>query len=443
MTAKSSRRRYLCTKLTQVQGQATRQMSRLLYKIGITAYGLGVRLASPFHAKAAKWVEGRAHLFEQLQHAFQDNVAPVAWFHCASLGEFEQGRPVIEGFRQKYPSFKILLTFFSPSGYEARKNYVGADFIFYLPLDTADNAKRFLSFVKPKVAIFIKYEFWHYYTKALKKRRIPLFSVSAIFRPNQVYFRKKAGFYRHILERFSHIYTQNQESAHLLSTLNITKASTVGDTRVDRVLQTAKQATSIPLAEAFKGKALVMVIGSSWPADMQVLVPFMQEQLSNLKFIVAPHEIKEKELAELETQFKNKAIRFSRATPETVSTARVLLIDNIGMLSALYQYADYAYVGGAFGKGLHNTLEPAAFGPPIFFGPTFQKFQEAVDLVTLGIALPVRNARELSTSFRQLDQDAAQRATIKKAAAEYLQKQAGATDRILTSMEYWLPLPLA
>ncbi|MFC6997643.1 3-deoxy-D-manno-octulosonic acid transferase [Rufibacter roseus] len=414
-------------------------MSTVLYNLGIKAYGLGLRLASPFHTKAAQWINGRKNLLEEIDNQMKPNTSPVVWFHCASVGEFEQGRPLMEGFRKKYPDYKIVLTFFSPSGYELRKNYPGADYIFYLPLDTYHNAKCFVSLVKPKLAIFIKYEFWHHYTKALKKRHIPLISVSAIFRPDQVYFSKRGTFYRRILERFSHIYTQNQASALLLSGVNFTKVSTAGDTRVDRVLQNASQAAPIPVAATFKGTSPVMVIGSSWPEDMKVLRPFMQEHLQKLKFIVAPHEIKESELQDLEKTFNGNTVRFSEATPENFANARVLLIDNIGMLSALYQYADYAYVGGAFGKGLHNTLEPAAFGPPIFFGTKYNKFQEAQDLIEAGVAFSVKSTNDLSNQFEQLHHDQKKREKIKQAAYEYLQKQSGATDRILTALEYWLP----
>ncbi|GGK65634.1 3-deoxy-D-manno-octulosonic acid transferase [Rufibacter glacialis] len=414
-------------------------MSKILYEVGVRAYGLGVRLAAPFHPKAALWVKGRKDVFQEIEQKLQNHTAPIAWFHCASLGEFEQGRPLIEAFRQKFPHYQIVLTFFSPSGYEIRKNYAGADYIFYLPLDTAENARRFLHLVKPQLAVFVKYEFWHHYTKALRKRHIPLFSISATFRPNQIYFQRNGEFYRRILERFTHIYTQNQESVQLLAGIGFTKMSLAGDTRVDRVLQNAQSAAPNPIAQAFKGDSPVMVIGSSWPQDMAVLLPFLQQQLPTLKFILAPHEIHDKELTQQEQQFPGQAIRYSQADAATVANYRLLLIDNIGMLSGLYQYATYAYVGGAFGKGLHNTLEPAAFGPPIFFGPKYEKFQEAIDLVTAGSAFSVRSSQDLSQKFAKLLEEPASLEKIRAKTQAYLQKQAGATDRILTSLEYWLP----
>ncbi|ALI98163.1 3-deoxy-D-manno-octulosonic acid transferase [Rufibacter tibetensis] len=414
-------------------------MSKILYEVGVRAYGLGVRLAAPFHPKAAQWVNGRKGVFEEIGLKLQNNKAPVAWFHCASLGEFEQGRPLIEAFRERFPEHKIVLTFFSPSGYEVRKNYAGADFIFYLPLDTAENARRFLHLVKPQLAVFVKYEFWHHYTHALRKRHIPLFSISAIFRSNQVYFQKTGSFYRRILERFTHIYTQNLESAQLLASIDFTRVSMAGDTRVDRVLQNAKNAAPIPIAQAFKENAPVMVIGSSWPEDLKILLPFMQDQLPNLKFILAPHEIKDKELTEIEEQFPGKAIRYSQADPASVAGFRILLIDNIGMLSSLYQYATYAYVGGAFGKGLHNTLEPAAFGPPIFFGPKYEKFQEAIDLVEAGAAFCIRSSQDLNKKVSKFQEHPSSLEKVRSITQNYLKKQAGATDHILTSLEYWLP----
>ncbi|GAA4314826.1 3-deoxy-D-manno-octulosonic acid transferase [Nibribacter koreensis] len=416
-------------------------MSLILYNAGIQAYGLGARMAAPFHKKAELWVKGQKNLLEDIGARMKGNKEPVAWFHCASLGEFEQGRPLIEAFKEKYPDFKILLTFFSPSGYEVRKNYAGADYIFYLPLDTASNAKRFIARVRPKVAFFVKYEFWHHFSKELKKRHIPLFSVSTIFRPNQIYFKKGADFYTRILKRFTFFFTQNQESAELLATIDISKATMTGDTRMDRVLHTADNVAPIPLVEAFRQDSPVMVVGSSWPQDMKVLLPFIKKQVGNLKFIIAPHEIKEKELTEMSQQLAGKAVRFSLANPETVGSFDVLLIDNIGMLSALYQYADFAYVGGAFGKGLHNTLEPAVFGPPLFFGPKYQKFQEAIDLVELGAAFPVKSAQELEEMFNKVSSNDKQMAKIREHIKHYIHKQAGATSRILEALETWIPVP--
>lgn len=380
-------------------------------------------------------LQGREGQFERLHTQLEGNTAPIAWFHCASLGEFEQGRPVIEAFREAFPAYKLLLTFFSPSGYEIRKNYAGADFIFYLPFDSAANAARFLNITQPRLAVFVKYEFWHYYLQALRERNIPAISISAIFRPKQVFFKSYASFYRNILSHFTHIYTQNQASAALLHSIGITHTSVAGDTRFDRVLQTAAGVKTIPLVEAFAREQQVFMIGSSWPADMEVLLPLIQKYRQKLKFIIAPHEIKEPEMTDIVQSLGNSAIRFSGANTSNVAGADVLIIDNIGMLSSLYSYGTYAYIGGAFGKGLHNTLEAAVFGLPLFFGPNYDKFQEAKDLVALKCAFPVADAEGLIEAFERVYQSESMRTTIAITEKQYVQEQAGATTTIMADIK--------
>ena len=413
-------------------------MSRLLYSLSTKAYNLLLQASAPFHAKAAQWVAGRQSIFEQIEQQLAGNTQSVAWFHCASLGEFEQGRPLIEKFSKQYPKYKILLTFFSPSGYEVRKNYAGAHYIFYLPLDSAANARRFVDLVQPQLAVFVKYEFWYYYLAELHRRQIPVISVSAIFRPSQLFFKSYGGFYRQILQLFTHIFTQNQASAALLKNIGIEQVTVAGDTRFDRVLQTAAAIKTIPLIEEFKENKPVFVIGSSWPQDMAVLLPFILKHTNDLKFIIAPHEIHPAELDKLVADLPGRAIRFSQAEINKVASFNVLLIDNIGMLSSLYNYGSYAYIGGAFGKGLHNTLEAAVFGLPLFFGPTYGKFQEAVDLVELGVAHPVKDTAALEAIFTRLASDAQQRETIAQKARTYIQEQAGATELILQHVHQWL-----
>jgi 3-deoxy-D-manno-octulosonic-acid transferase len=406
-------------------------LSRLLYSLGTKAYALLLQASAPFHAKAAQWVAGRRDIFAALEQKLAGNSQPVAWFHCASLGEFEQGRPLIEKFAADYPQYKILLTFFSPSGYEVRKNYAGAHYIFYLPIDSAANAHRFVDLVKPQLAVFVKYEFWYYYLSELHRRQIPVISVSAIFRPSQLFFKPYGGFYRKILNLFTHIFTQNQASTALLQNIGINQVTVAGDTRFDRVLQTAASVKTIPLVEQFKAGKPIFVVGSSWPQDMDILLPFIQEQANQLKFIIAPHELHANELSKILADLKGLAVRFSEAKESTVADYQVLLIDNIGMLSSLYRYGTYAYIGGAFGKGLHNTLEAAVFGLPLFFGPAYHKFQEAIDLVTMGVAHPIQNTAALKTQFNQLAADAYLRETITRKAQNYVQEQAGATDIIM------------
>jgi len=392
-------------------------------------------VAAPFNQKAKLMLEGRANQFKKLEQAFVNNTAPVVWFHCASLGEFEQGRPVMEALKAEYPEYKIMLTFFSPSGYEVRKNYSGADFIYYLPLDSAANARKFISIVKPKLAVFVKYEFWHYYLQELEQRQIPILSVSAIFRADQVFFKPYGGFNRNMLRRFTHIYTQNQQSLELLQSIGITNATIAGDTRFDRVLQTAATIKPIPIVDAFINNSEVFMIGSSWPADMEVLLPLIQKYKPTIKFIIAPHEIHENGIATLMQTIGEGAIKFSQADVQTIANYSVLVIDNIGMLSALYSYGTYAYIGGAFGKGLHNTLEAAVFGLPLFFGPKYSKFQEAVDLVKLGCAMPVTTADELLNAFEKTHATPGARQTITATEKQYVQEQAGATTQIMADIQ--------
>ncbi|WP_299762188.1 glycosyltransferase N-terminal domain-containing protein [uncultured Pontibacter sp.] len=411
---------------------------KLLYTIGLKAYKTAITLAAPFNEKARLMQQGRARQFERLQEALAGNQAPLVWFHCASLGEFEQGRPVMEAFREAFPKYKILLTFFSPSGYEVRKNYTGADYIFYLPLDSAANARRFLSITKPKLAVFVKYEFWHYYMQELERRQIPTLSVSAIFRPEQVYFKSYGDFYRNILRRFTRIYTQNKPSLELLQSIHISKASIAGDTRFDRVLQTAASVKTIPVVEAFAAGQPVFMIGSSWPADLEVLLPLIQKYNQRIKFIIAPHEVNEASINAVMQALGEGAVRFSKTSETDAAKYNVLVIDNIGMLSSLYSYGTYAYIGGAFGKGLHNTLEAAVFGLPLFFGPTYDKFQEAKDLVARGCAFPVNNAEELLQAFEHVHATPGLRQSITNKEKEYVQEQAGATAKIMADVKQLL-----
>lgn len=382
--------------------------------------------------------QGREQQFERLKQALQGNQSPVVWFHCASLGEFEQGRPVIEAFREVFPTYKILLTFFSPSGYEVRKSYNGADYVLYLPLDSEENASRFIALVQPKMAVFVKYEFWHYYLQQLQEQQIPVLSISAIFRNEQVFFKPYGQFYRHILQRFTHIYTQNSQSLELLRHINVSQASVAGDTRFDRVLQTAAAVKILPMVEAFVQQQQVFVVGSSWPADLEVLLPLIQRYRSSMKFIVAPHEVNESSISAVMQAAGAGAVRFSQATEADVANYEVLVIDNIGMLASLYSYGTYAYVGGAFGRGLHNTLEAAVFGLPLFFGPRYSRFQEAKELVELECAFPVRHANELLRVFEKVHTSQAFRQRITENEKRYVKQQAGATAKIMADIQQLL-----
>ncbi|GAA4440678.1 glycosyltransferase N-terminal domain-containing protein [Pontibacter saemangeumensis] len=408
---------------------------KLLYDIGLKAYEAALALAAPYNGKAKLMQQGREQQFERLQQALQGNRSPVVWFHCASLGEFEQGRPVIEAFREAFPRYKILLTFFSPSGYEVRKNYSGADYILYLPFDSEENASRFIQLVQPKLAVFVKYEFWHYYLQQLQQQQIPVISISAIFRKEQLFFKPYGQFYRNILKRFTHIYTQNNQSLELLRRINVPHASVAGDTRFDRVLQTAASVKILPLVEAFVQQQQVFVVGSSWPADIEVLKPLISQYRSSIKFIIAPHEVNEGSISEVMQLAGEGAVRFSQATEAEVGRYQVLVIDNVGMLASLYSYGTYAYIGGAFGKGLHNTLEAAVFGLPLFFGPRYDKFQEARDLVELDCAFPVKNSLGLLQAFGKVHNTPEFRQRITENEKRYVKQQAGATTRIMEDIK--------
>ncbi|MGM9510358.1 3-deoxy-D-manno-octulosonic acid transferase [Larkinella sp. GY13] len=406
-------------------------MLSALYTTSIRLYQAALQVAARFHPKARLAVEGRRGWMEQINTKLADNTAPIAWFHAASLGEFEQGRPVMEAFRQQYPGYKILLTFFSPSGYEVRKNYAGADYIVYLPFDTAANARQFVGRINPAIAFFIKYEFWYHYLRELKARQIPIFSFSAIFRPDQIFFKPYGGFYRSFLRFFNHILVQNQESVDLLKRIGVTNVTLAGDTRFDRVKQVADAKKDIPVARLFKADTPLLVVGSAWQADMDVLIPFLNRFEKPLKVIIAPHEIHDDEIERWRSQLPGQTIRFSEAqflNHQTIEPFSTLIIDNVGMLSSLYQYGDFAYIGGAFGKGLHNILEAATFRMPLFFGPNYGKFQEAVDLVKAGAAFPVSNSAELETVFTRLYEDSSAASAI---SGDYVTLNTGATSKVM------------
>ncbi|MGI4737826.1 MAG: 3-deoxy-D-manno-octulosonic acid transferase [Janthinobacterium lividum] len=409
---------------------------RFLYSLGLSIYALLLRLVAPFNPKAAAWVAGRAGLLPRIEQTLAADAAPRLWVHCASLGEFEQGRPLIEGLRRQYPGYRIVLTFFSPSGYEVRKNWPGADYVFYLPLDTAANARDFVRLVQPRLAVFVKYEFWYYYLRELRTQGVPAVVVAAIFRPSQIFFRPWGGFFREILSQLSHIFTQNEASAELLRGLGLARVSVAGDTRFDTVAATAlAPARPLPLAEAFGADgAPLLVAGSVWPEDLPALAPLLRKHARAMRFIVAPHEVSEAHLQAVEAALPGLTVRYSQATPLAVAEARLLLIDNVGLLSQLYRFGRFAYIGGAFGAGLHNTLEAAAFGLPVFFGPRYERFQEAVELVELGCAFSVASARQLEAAFDRLYYNEEARLKVQDMSLEYVHTHAGATGRILSQL---------
>jgi 3-deoxy-D-manno-octulosonic-acid transferase len=414
-------------------------MNEYVYSFALQTYAFLIRQVSWWNPKARKWVQGRKSIFSHLSETIGNNTAPLAWFHCASLGEFEQARPVIEEFKKRYPAYKILLTFFSPSGFEIRKNYPEAHYVFYLPLDTKENALKFIKTAKPSIAFFAKYEFWYHYLTQLNREDIPAISFSAIFRQDQVFFKRYGKFFRNILKEFEHIFVQNQQSASLLKSIGIQQVSVAGDTRFDRVKTICDQKKELPLVQNFKNGKKLLVVGSSWPQDIEVLAPFFNQFPEPLKIIIAPHEIHEEQLVTLQKQLQRKSIRFSQAHENNLAQYDVLIIDNIGMLSSLYQYGEFAYIGGAFGKGLHNILEAATFGMPIFFGPTYDKFQEARDLIEHKAAISVATTEEFAQQFTQLYQQESIRLEKASIARQYVEKNTGATHKILDYCQKLLP----
>lgn len=415
-------------------------MSKLIYNISIYAYQLLVWLVSPYNTKAKLWIQGRKNfqnkvLASDFYIQRSKNPKPLAWFHCASLGEFEQARPVLEKYKKHFPTHQILLTFFSPSGYEIRKNYTEADYICYLPADTEANAREFINLFQPSIAFFVKYEFWYNYLRILAEKQIVAISFSAIFRSNQVFFKAYGGFYRNILQYFTHIFVQNKTSFELLKSIDIQKITIGGDTRFDRVKQIADAKKQIEIVERFKYNQPLLIVGSCWQQDFDVIAPMLNSFEKPLKVIIAPHEIHDVEIEAWRKVLKNKSVRFSEIKNDNkieIQEAQTLFIDNIGMLSSLYQYADFAWIGGAYAKGLHNTLEAATFGLPIFFGNNnYQKFQEAMDLVSIGGANVIADTETLKDSFEKLYFDDSLRNEKSKIILNYVKENVGGTDKII------------
>ncbi|RZK21290.1 MAG: 3-deoxy-D-manno-octulosonic acid transferase [Flavobacterium sp.] len=392
-----------------------------LYNIGIQFYGLIVRIFSLFDSKADLFIKGRVHIFEKVSQTIDAKQKHI-WFHFASLGEFEQGRPVLEKIKKAYPHKRIVITFFSPSGYEIRKNYSQADGIFYLPLDTYSNASKLIKAFNPEMAIFTKYEYWYHYFKELSQNHVPIIIISGIFRPNQIYFQWYGVLNRKILSYVTHFFVQNKESKNLLQRINITNVTISGDTRFDRVAENAQSPKLIDRIKKFSHNKKVFVAGSTWPADEQLLSVLAKANL-DWQFIIAPHEIGPNHIANIQLLFPD-SLKYSDANVEI--TTQVLIIDNIGLLSSIYQYADITYIGGGFGVGIHNTLEAAAFGIPVIFGPNHQKFQEAKDLISIGAAKSISNQEELNSAFKLL----ASTPESGQIAGQYVNEQKGSTDKI-------------
>lgn len=414
-------------------------MAKLIYQTAIALYGFLIRVAALVNVKARLWVSGRQDWHTRLAAQLAGNTAPIIWLHAASLGEFEQARPVLETLRQQHPDYKILVTFFSPSGYNVRKNYAGADVITYLPLDTPRNARRFVALVKPRLALFAKYEFWANYLLELQANQVSTVLFSAVFQPNQLFFQWYGGFQRSLLACFSHILVQNEVSVKLLQSVGYEAVTLAGDTRFDRVADTAAHKQAFPIVQNFCADVPTLIAGSVWPDDMAVLIPFLNTFSEPLRVVIAPHEIDTEQIIRWRGQLTWLSVLYSELAIQQINgQPMILFIDNVGMLASLYQYGQFAFVGGGFKRGgLHNILEPATFGLPIFFGPEIDKFPEAGALVVEGGAFLVSD--NFAADFGELYHTPAHRARAGDANRAYVQRNIGATaavvqvaDRLLT-----------
>ncbi len=400
-----------------------------VYNLIIYLYLFGVAVYSLFNKKVRKMWRGERAAFGVLKEKV-DPSARYVWFHAASLGEFEQGRPLMERLRQHHPEYKILLTFFSPSGYEVRKDYKGADIICYLPLDTPVNAIRFLRLIRPEKAFFIKYEFWYNYLHILKHRNVPVYSVSSIFRPQQVFFRWYGREYSWVLKCFTHFYVQNEESRNLLLSLGITHVSVVGDTRFDRVLEIKAQAKQLPVVDAFKSGHKVFVAGSSWSPDEDIFIDYFNKH-RDWKLIIAPHVIGSDHLHQILSALKRKTVLYTETNPEEAKDAECLIINCFGLLSSIYRYGEVAYVGGGFGVGIHNVLEAAVWGLPVIFGPNNKRFQEAQDLLAAKGGFEINDEEDFEKIISRLTSDEEFLKSSCQKAEDFVASKSGATDIIL------------
>lgn len=404
-----------------------------MYHIAIYLYLIGVAILSLFNRKVKKMWKGEREAVKTLREKV-DPSAKYIWFHAASLGEFEQGRPLIEYIRKHYPSYKILLTFFSPSGYEVRKDYEHADIVCYLPLDTVFNARRFLNAIHPSMVFFIKYEFWYNYLHILKKRNIPVYSVSSIFRPNQIFFRWYAYNYRKVLKCFTHFFVQNEKSKELLSTIGIYNVDVVGDTRFDRVLDIKEQAKDLPLVQTFIANKPTFVAGSSWAPDEQIFIKYFNEH-PNWKLIIAPHVVNKEHIDSIKAQISGRVVLYSEASKADVETADCMIIDCYGLLSSIYRYGNIAYVGGGFGVGIHNVLEAAVWNIPVIFGPNNRNFIEARNLITASGGFEISSYANFEALMQRFSQSPAFLEQSGNNAGQFVKDFTGATTRVLSHIE--------
>lgn len=390
-----------------------------------------LKLAAIFNSHLKLFLDGRKDVFDIIEKNIKPNDRTI-WFHAASMGEFEQGLPVIEKVKTALPDCKILVTFFSPSGYEIRKNHPVPDVITYLPLDTMQNARRFVTLVNPVLTVFIKYEFWPNYLSELKRNEVPVITIASIFRKNQIFFKSYGGFMRKALKKIDMFFVQDENSVSLLNSIGISNTLLSGDTRFDRVSSILERDNSLDFIEKFKQNQLCLVAGSTWPEDDDALVSYINKTDTNTKFIIAPHAIKAEKIQRLKSHLQKETVLYSEMNTEILADTRVFIIDTIGILTKIYSYADIAYVGGGLGKtGLHNTLEPAVFGIPVIIGPNFDKFKEACDLVALGGIIPIKNADQFAKAVNEFVEKPEKRKEIGEINEKFIKKNKGATQQVL------------
>jgi 3-deoxy-D-manno-octulosonic-acid transferase len=404
-----------------------------LYVISTNSFFLLLHIIAPFNKRAKQFVKGRKNIFSHISQSLKDDTKNSIWFHVASLGEFEQARPVIEKLKIIFPNHKYIVTIFSPSGYEIRKNDSIADFIFYLPNDSKKNAKKLVDLFNPELAFWVKYDFWFFYLNELKNQKIPTFLIDASFNSKQVYFKKYAIFYRNILSNFTYTFTQNESSKTLLKNINILNVQNTGDTRFDRVYNALQLTENLDLIKQFKAENLLLVLGSSYAFEVQLLANYLTENKNkNFKIIIAPHFVFEDQLVAIETIFSEKIVRFSKANEICINSFDMLLIDNVGMLSKIYKYADISFIGGGFKpKGLHNILEAATFGNTIVFGNELDYFPEAIEFVKNNAAISVKNQSEFDLNMNNLIKDNSIRKKLGNNAQQQVLKNIGATEKII------------
>ncbi|MCF6241483.1 MAG: 3-deoxy-D-manno-octulosonic acid transferase [Bacteroidales bacterium] len=403
-----------------------------LYELGLIIFRLLLIVVSPFNSKAKLWINGRKKLLLRISEKLStESNEKRIWVHVASLGEFEQGRPIIEHIKKSRPEYIIILTFFSPSGYEIRKNYEYADYVFYLPEDTARNAKIFINILQPEMALFIKYEYWYNHLMYLKKKKIPVYMVSAVFRKNHIFFKWYGFWYRKMLNTINYFFVQNETSKQLLNKLGYINVRVGGDTRFDRVVEIAKKASNYPVIENFKGDAKILIAGSTWKEDEEILIDYINNSKNKgWKYIIAPHEIQESNIKRIESALQKSTFKYSDAKTVNLDEKEVLIINNVGMLSSIYQYGDIAYIGGGFNTGIHNILEPATFGLPVIFGPDYEDFQEAHELIRMGGAYTIKNNKNFADIINELITNN----LIKKKGGickNYIEQNKGATIKIV------------